>query len=66
MSLYEFKRLFDNQMTIMRKRKRLTEEIELLYDYIEMLVQRDIYSREKYRIGMVEYYALWQSALNEK
>jgi predicted lipase len=65
-SLYEFKRLLDNQMAIMRKKKRITENLEMTYDYVEMLLQKDIYSRDRYRIGFAEYYALWQQAICEK
>jgi hypothetical protein len=53
-------------MALMRKRKRITENIEMLYDYIEVLVQKDIYSRDRFRVGTREYYVLWESALNEK
>ncbi len=66
LTLYEFKRLLDGQMALMRKRKRITENIEMLYDYIEVLVQKDIYSRDRFRVGTREYYVLWESALNEK
>ena len=50
----------------MRKRKRLTLKIESLFEYIEVLLKKDIASKETYTIGIDEFYALWNCALLEK
>lgn len=53
-------------MVFMRKRKRVTPKMESIYDYIDVLLNKDIRSREKYRIGLNEFMVLWQNALFEK
>eukprot|EP00347_Sterkiella_histriomuscorum_P015803 403355623 len=65
-SIIEFKRTLDLQMSFMRKRKRITHQMEQIYDYIDVLLNKDMHSRERYRIGLNEFMVLWQNALHEK
>ncbi len=65
-TILELKRSLDLQMIFMRKRKRVSRRLEEVFDYIEMTLKKDIGMRNKYRIGLDEFYQLWQSAYNEK
>ena len=64
--MLELKRSLDLQMVFMRKRKKVTDRMELIADYIEMTLRRDLGQSTRYRIGLDEFYALWQTAFNEK
>lgn len=50
----------------MRKKKLVTPRMDLIYDYIEMTLRRDLAQPIKYRIGLDDFYSLWQTAYNEK
>lgn len=65
-TIYELKRALDLQMVSMRKRRRLTNKLELTYDFIEITLRRDLQMQSRYRIGLDEFFTLWQTALNEK
>ena len=53
-------------MIIYRKKKRISQNLDLIYEYIDILLKKDISSKDSYRIGIDEFYVLWQNALNEK
>ncbi|CDW84754.1 UNKNOWN [Stylonychia lemnae] len=65
-SMVEFKRNLDVQMIFMRKRKLITPNMDQIYDYIDVLLDKDMRSNMRYRIGLNEFMVLWQNALHEK
>lgn len=50
----------------MRKKKKITARMDLIYDYIEMTLRRDLSQAERYRINLDDFYTLWQTAYDEK
>ncbi|TNV86951.1 hypothetical protein FGO68_gene2526 [Halteria grandinella] len=40
--------------------------MDLIYDYIEMTLRRDLSQAERYRINLDDFYTLWQTAYDEK
>ena len=65
-TISEFKQLLQSHIQRFRRSKKITEDIELLHDIIDMLLNKDIDSRQSFRIGIDEFYLLWQNAQNEK
>ncbi|CDW81289.1 UNKNOWN [Stylonychia lemnae] len=55
----EFKRLLHMAITNFRRTKKLTDNLEFLYDYIQVIIDRDISNAIKFRISMEEFYMLW-------
>ena len=55
----DFRRILNFSVTQFRKTKKLTENMEFLYDYIQVIIERDINNPIKFRISMEEFYMLW-------
>ena len=50
----------------MRKRGRISPYMADVYEYIDVLLDKDMRSNQRYRIGLNEFMILWQNALHEK
>ena len=50
----------------MRKRKRSTQDSELVYELIGMLNQNDLNTGKLFQIDMDYYFMIWQTAYNYK
>ena len=44
-TILELKRCLDMEMVVMRKRKRVTARMDLVFDYIEMNLRKDLAQR---------------------
>ncbi len=49
-------------MLFKRKENKVTPLLEELYEYVELALRRDLAQTRKYRIGLDEFYELWQNA----
>jgi len=61
-TVLELKRHLDLQMLFKRKENKVTPLLEELYEYVELALRRDLAQTRKYRIGLDEFYELWQNA----
>jgi len=65
-TMLEFKRILDAQFAFFRRRRLITYDLEMLHDVIEELLQKDLDSKQKFRISIEEYFMLWEAAQKER
>jgi hypothetical protein len=46
------------------QRKKISPNIQILYQGVEMILKKDVSKRQKFRISIDEFMMLWQSSYN--
>ena len=58
----EFNDKLDETVTKFRDQGQLTVNLELLYDYINTMMMKDLHMKSKFRISNDHYMELWNAA----
>jgi len=58
----EFKDKLDETVTKFRDQGQLSVNLELLYDYINTMMMKDLHMKSKFRISKDHYMELWNAA----
>eukprot|EP00347_Sterkiella_histriomuscorum_P004162 403361518 len=65
-NMSEFKRILNFSIQSMRKERKISQNLDYTYEYIQVIIEKDLTSTQKFRITMEEFYMLWQYAVKEK